>query len=101
VPGGRGSIGGPKAVSSTIVVPGNHHTWTYDFYPNVPATVSVVSNSGRVLTLEVFNRQGQLRGSYVGRAGYVRWVPEPGHNPFTIRIRNDAPVANTYTLTTN
>jgi hypothetical protein len=37
----------------------------------------------------------------VGKAGYITWTPEPGHNPFTIRIRNDAKVANSYVMTVN
>jgi hypothetical protein len=101
VSGGRNVIGGARVFSDTIQVPGNHRTYTCDFVPGVPATVSVNSNSGRYVLLEVWNRQGELKGSYQGRSGYVTWTPSPGHNPFTIRVTNTGQAANTFTLTMN
>jgi hypothetical protein len=101
VAGGRNVVGGARVFSDTIQVPGNHRVYTVDFVPGLPATVSVSSNSGRMLNLEVWNRQGELKGSYSGRSGYVTWTPSPGHNPFTVRITNTGREANTFTVTMN
>jgi hypothetical protein len=98
---GRGVASGPTTLSANIAVSGNTHTWYYNFVPNLPGTVTVTSNSGRYLTLEVYNAQGQLRGSQTGRVCSVSWTPEAGHNPFSIRVTNSGQAANTYTMVTN